>query len=85
MELYSGARTQREERRIDTLLASFDRVAIDDSIFRLAGSLLRHYRASSGIDFPDALIAATAEHHGLELATLNVKHFPMFKGLKPAY
>ena len=31
------------------------------------------------------LIAATAEHHGLDLATLNVKHFPMFKRLKAAY
>ena len=30
-------------------------------------------------------VAATAEHHGLELATLNVKHFPMFKRLKAAY
>ena len=33
----------------------------------------------------DAIIAATAEHHGLRLATLNVKHFPMFPKLKRAY
>jgi len=32
-----------------------------------------------------AYIAATAEHHGLKLATLNVKHFPMFPKLKRAY
>ena len=40
---------------------------------------------SHGIDIPDAIIAATAEHHGLRLATLNVKHFPMFPKLKRAY
>jgi predicted nucleic acid-binding protein len=40
---------------------------------------------SHGIDIPDAIIAATAEHHGLKLATLNVRHFPMFRKLKPAY
>lgn len=31
---------------------------------------------------PDYLIAATAEAHGLELATINIKDFPMFKNLK---
>lgn len=85
MELLAGARSQREERRIDAVLASFRIADIDEAIFRLAGSHMRHYRASHNIDVPDALIAATAEHHGLELATLNVKHFPMFKRLKAAY
>lgn len=46
---------------------------------------MRHYRASHAIDLPDALIAAAAEHHGLTLATLNVKHFPMLNGLRRAY
>jgi predicted nucleic acid-binding protein len=46
---------------------------------------MRHFHRSYGIDIPDAIIAATAEHHGLELATLNLKHFPMFPRLKPAY
>ena len=47
--------------------------------------MTKHYQRSHGLEFPDALIAATAEHHGLTLATLNVKHFPMFRNLKPAY
>ena len=44
-----------------------------------------------GIDgvslFPlaDAMIAATAQAERAELKTLNVKHYPMIKGLKPAY
>jgi predicted nucleic acid-binding protein len=34
---------------------------------------------------PTLVIAATAERLGLPLATLNVRHFPMFEGLEPAY
>ena len=30
-------------------------------------------------------IAATALDLGLDLATLNVKHFPMFRGLRPPF
>ena len=85
MELLAGARSHREERWIDAILASFRKADIDEAVFRLAGSHMRHYRASHNLDVPDALIAATAEHHGLKLATLNVKHFPMFKRLKAAY
>ena len=46
---------------------------------------MRHFHGSHGIDDTDAIIAATAEHHGLDLATLNVRHFPMFPRLKRAY
>ena len=85
LELYAGVKSQREEARVDRLLAMFYWAPIDTSVYRHAGHFLRHYHASHGIDAPDALIAATVEHHGLTLATLNVKHFPMLKGLKPAY
>ena len=33
----------------------------------------------------DAIIAATATGEDAELKTLNTRHYPMFKGLKPAY
>jgi hypothetical protein len=33
----------------------------------------------------DAIIAATAEAENADLKTLNIKHYPMIKGLKPAY
>ena len=85
MELYVGALTQREELRLEKLLAEFNRVTIDEDIYRRAGQRMRHFKPSHGLDVPDALIAATAEHHGLTLATLNVKHFPMFPKLKSAY
>ncbi|GAC1361452.1 MAG: hypothetical protein NVSMB32_00450 [Actinomycetota bacterium] len=41
--------------------------------------------AHPGIDFADFLIAATAEVAGMELVTLNIKHFPMLKRLQSPY
>jgi predicted nucleic acid-binding protein len=44
------------------------------------GARLIH-RHQPGADLGDYLIAATALTEGLELATLNVGHYPMFPGL----
>ena len=85
LELYAGARSQQDEGKLEGLLGLFRWVAMDRTIFRAAGSFMRHYRASHDLEIADALIAATAEQHGLKLATLNVKHFPMFPRLKPPY
>ena len=60
-------------------------VGTGHQIARRAGAWVRVYGPSHSVGLADALIAATAEHHGLELATLNVKHFPMFKRLKAPY
>lgn len=50
------------------------------------GELMRTYRRSHvGVGTADYLIAATAEVHGAELATLNVRHFPMFPDLRPPF
>jgi predicted nucleic acid-binding protein len=47
---------------------------------------MRQYRRShSGIGLADYLIAATAELHGLTLATLNVRRFPMFSNLESPF
>ena len=51
-----------------------------------AGELGRACRRSHhGIGTVDLVIAATVQELGLELATGNVKHFPMFPGLRPPY
>ncbi|MGH2829784.1 MAG: hypothetical protein ACRDJM_04815 [Actinomycetota bacterium] len=42
-------------------------------------------RSHSGIDAIDYLIAGTAEITSAQLLTLNVKHFPMLSGLRPAF
>ena len=53
---------------------------------RTAGALARqHRRAHSGVDAADYLIAATAIVLEAELLTMNVRHFPMLTGLRPAY
>jgi hypothetical protein len=47
---------------------------------------MRTYRRShDGIGPGDYLVAAVAEVNGLELATLNVRHFPLFPGLAPPF
>ena len=47
--------------------------------------MLRRYRGCHGLDLADALIAATALLHGLQLVTLNREHFPMLADLMMPY
>ena len=84
-ELLAGAKSQREERLIGSVLGKVRVLPVTEEIARRAGEWLKHYRGSHGVDDFDALIAATAERHGLRLATLNFKHFPMFPKLEAAY
>jgi hypothetical protein len=59
---------------------------IDEAIARSAGDIGRRLRRSHpGVSVADLIIAATADELGAQLATTNVRHFPMFKGLKPPY
>jgi predicted nucleic acid-binding protein len=84
-ELYLGVRRQKEERDLLDLERLVRPLSVDRDIAVRAGSFVRHYGPSHSVEVPDAIIAATAEHHGLRLATLNVKHFPMFPKLKRPY
>jgi len=84
-ELIVGVRKVRERRRIERLFAVYSIHDISLEIASLAGDYVRQYGPSHGVDPIDALIAATAKIGGYELATLNIKHFPMFKGLKRPY
>lgn len=84
-ELTGGMRSA-ERRDVWRLLSSLRAEPVTELIGRRAGEFMRRYRQShSGIGIADYLIAATAEHHGVELATLNVRHFPMFPDLKPPF
>lgn len=61
-------------------------LSVDEDITRTAGSLARKYRqAYSGIDDVDYLIAATTIVFDADLLTTNIRHFPMFAELAPAY
>ncbi|WP_326549225.1 type II toxin-antitoxin system VapC family toxin [Mycolicibacterium sp. ND9-15] len=84
-ELVGGMRSA-ERREVWQLLASFRAEPVTEIIARRAGDFMRQYRRShSGIGLVDYLIAATADIKGYEPATLNVKHFPMFKDLRPPF
>jgi predicted nucleic acid-binding protein len=68
------------------LLAGFQWVDVNGDIAERAGELGRRFRRSHpGISSVDLIIAATALELNAELATSNVRHFPMFPGLRPAY
>ena len=81
-ELYFGARDKRELLKIKKHLANLKQIPIDEETSSLCLSLLENYALSHRLNLPDALIAATALRHNLELYTLNVKDFKYIEGLK---
>ena len=84
-ELYAGARDDDDLRRLDDLMSLFPVIPVTADLARAAGLLKRDYSKSHGVGLADAVIAATAEALEAELKTLNVKHYPMLKGLQPPY
>lgn len=82
VELTGGMRSA-ERTQVGRLIAGLRTQSVTDVIAWRAGEYKRQWRRShSAIDMSDYLIAATADVLGVELATLNIKHYPMFKGLK---
>jgi predicted nucleic acid-binding protein len=82
----TGGMRSSERPEVWRLLDVFRIEPVDVVVARRAGELMRRYRRSHpGIGLGDYLVAATAQVHGLELATLNVRHFPMFPGLRPPF
>lgn len=84
-EVLRGMRSH-ERSATEELLTSLRWAPVDEVIGRRAGELgRRHRRSHRGIAVADLLIAATAMVHDASLATGNVRHFPMFPGLRPPY
>lgn len=75
-ELEAGVR-DGERETLDAFLSLMRQHAISAAIARTAGAYVRQFAKSHGVLLPDALIAATAHHHGSRLASLNLKHYPM--------
>jgi predicted nucleic acid-binding protein len=85
IEVVRGLRSS-ERRATERLFAALRWVPVDEPIARRAGDLGRRFRRShQGIAIADLVIAATVEELGFELATINVRHFPMIPGLAPPY
>ena len=85
VEIEGGMRSS-ERADVRRLFSALHMAAVSDPVAVRAGELLRKYRSSHrAIEIVDYVIAATAELMDAEFLTLNVKHFPMFKGLRPAF
>ena len=75
-ELWHGARPQ-EYQILNALFVAVHCVPIDIHIGQRAGDYLRQYAKSHHVELGDALIAATASIHQMELWTRNRRHYPM--------
>ena len=84
-ELLAGMRTDEEAATRD-LMGLISWVEVDESLSEAAGALGRRFlRSHPGIEVADLVVAALTEHLDAQLKTTNVKHFPMFVGLKSPY
>lgn len=84
-EIVGGMRSG-ERSAVWRLFSGLELVPVTEAVARRAGEFARRFRASHhSIGTVDYLIAATADVHGWALATLNVRHFPMFVDLRPAF
>ena len=84
-ELYAGVKGDEEQAALDNFVSLFRIVPVGADIAKAGGLYKRDYGKSHGVGLADAILAATAETENAVLKTLNTKHYPMFKGLRPAY
>ncbi|MCY4014092.1 MAG: type II toxin-antitoxin system VapC family toxin [Gammaproteobacteria bacterium] len=87
-ELFAGVRGEAHEPEQHTLrdfLELFAILPVTATIAKTGGIYRRDYAGSHGVGLADAIIAATADAAEATLQTLNVRHYPMFPGIEPAY
>ena len=74
-ELWHGVRPH-EQKALEDLFNLMTTIPIEAEVGRRAGEYLRQYAKSHRIELGDALIAATAAIHKVELWTRNRRHYP---------
>jgi predicted nucleic acid-binding protein len=84
-ELYAGVKGDAEQAALDNFVSLFRVVPVSTEISKAGGLYKRDYSKSHGVGLADAILVATAEAENAELKTLNTKHYPMLKDLRPAY
>jgi predicted nucleic acid-binding protein len=84
-ELYAGVKDVEEQAVLERFVSLFRIIPVTAGIAKVGGLYRRDYGKSQGVGPADAILAATADAEGAELKTLNVKHYPMFNNLSPAY
>jgi predicted nucleic acid-binding protein len=84
-EVLRGASAERLLPVLD-LLGTLAWIDVDQELADRAGDHGRRYgRSHPGIQVTDLLLAAAVERIDGQLLTRNVRHFPMFPELRPAY
>src|SRR5206468_2460788 len=81
-ELIAGARDRSELKQVTRLLARFEALPLEPIDARTSLRLLGRHRLSGGVSWEDCLLAATALRTDTPIATLNDKHFRVFRGLE---
>ncbi len=84
-ELYAGVKGDAEKIVLDNFASIFRVVPVNTEIAKAGGLYKRDYGKSHGIGLADAILAATAQAEGADLKTLNTKHYPMLRNLKPVH
>ena len=84
-ELYAGVKGDAEQTTIENFVSLFRVIPVGVEIAKAGGLYKRDYGKSHGVGLADAILAATAEVENAELRTLNIKHYPMIKGVSPPY
>lgn len=81
-ELLSGARTDSERNKVQTLLRSLPLLPLDEEAGIAAAEIRRNLEAAgSGIGMADYLIAGICLTRSASLLTRNLKHFERVPGL----
>lgn len=81
MELIAGCRNKTEMRELQRFFQRCTILPVTVTISQVAFQLMESFYLSHGLILPDALIAATAMEHNLNLYTRNTRHFLMIPGL----
>jgi predicted nucleic acid-binding protein len=84
-EIMTGIRNTREQQLFADLFNVFKVLSVTYEIAEQAGLYRQRYFKSHQVGVVDAIIAATAVIHALEIVTLNIKHFPMIQGIVKPY
>jgi len=81
-ELLSGAKTDERIEDINKITKWIESIDFNDETATIAASILRNLKEQNQIiDYRDIFIAATAKHHHLTMATLNISHFERIEGI----
>lgn len=81
-ELIQGSKDKQDQKMVLKTCSSLTEDIINGSIAEKAINLMSRFYLSNGLQFLDAIVAATALHNKLILVTDNIKHFKFIPELK---